>query len=181
MFTSDDKKHDVFFVEKCNKILQHIEYDDGCSSQFKCIRAFSSLARYPVRTARIFWDTSRGKSKSDGLGGVVKAFASRAVCSERRIIRDAKQLIDLLDKTLKVKSANDSNRPMLNRLFFYISLKDMEDYRSVFPSLKCNYIYSTLSIHEVVAIPRKLEAILYRKFFTASCGCPCCLSGNYKE
>ena len=63
-------------------------------------------------------------------------------------------------------------------MFFYISLKDMEDYRSVFASLKYNYISGTLSIHEVVTIPGNMEAILYRK---ASCGYSCCLSGNYKE
>ena len=86
VFISDDKKHDVPFVEKCNEILhQHyvkegmfithdIEYNDGCASQFKCIRAFSSLARRSVKTTRIFCETSHGKSKSDGLGGVVKSF-----------------------------------------------------------------------------------------------------------
>ena len=62
MFISDDKKHDVPCVEKCNEILHHhyvkeglqinhdIEYSDGCSSQFKCIRVVSSLARRPVKT-----------------------------------------------------------------------------------------------------------------------------------
>ena len=54
----------------------------------------------------------------------------------------------------------------------------MEDYKSVFPSLKYNYISSTLSMHEVATIPRNMEAILYRK---ASCECLCCLSGNYNE
>ena len=190
MFISDDKKHDVPFIEKCIEIFHdhyveeglqinhNIEYNDGCSSQFKCIRAFSSLARRPVKTTRIFCETNHRKSKSDGLAGVVKAFGSRAVCSERCVIRDAKELTDLFDKTLEVKSAIESNRPMLKRLFFYISLKDMEDYRSVFPSLKYNYISGTLSIHEVVTIPENMEAILYRK---ASCGYSCCLSGNYKE
>ena len=79
VFISDDKKHDVPFVEKCNEILHNyyvengnsikhdIEYNDGCASQFKCIRAFSSLARRPVKTTRIFCETSHGKSKSDGL------------------------------------------------------------------------------------------------------------------
>ena len=87
-------------------------------------------------------------------------------------------MTDFFDKTLEGKLTIDSNRTMLNRLFFYISLKDMEDYRNVFPSLKYNYISSTLSIHEIVTIPLNMEAILYRK---ASCECSCCLSGNYKD
>ena len=121
VFISDDKKHDVPFIEKCTEIFHHhyveeglqinhnIEYNDGCSSQFKCTRIFSSLARRPVKTTRIFCETSHGKSKSDGLGGVVKAFALCAVCSEQRVIRDAKELTDFFDKTLEVKSTNESN------------------------------------------------------------------------
>ena len=190
VFISDDKKHDVPFVEKCNEILhQHyvkegmfithdIEYNDGCASQFKCIRAFSSLARRSVKTTRIFCETSHGKSKSDGLGGVVKSFASRAVCGERRIIRNAKELTDFFDEMLVVKSAIESHRPMLNRLFFYVSSEDMESYKSAFPSLKYNFISGTLSIHQVVTIPGNKEAILYRN---GSCGCSYCLSGTYKE
>ena len=45
---------------------------------------------------------------------VVKAFASCAVCSEQCVIRGAKDLTDFFDKTLKVKSAIESNIPMLN-------------------------------------------------------------------
>lgn len=33
---------------------------DGCGSQFKCIRAFSSLARRNIKTTRIFCETSHG-------------------------------------------------------------------------------------------------------------------------
>ena len=49
VFISDEKKHDVPFVEKGSEILHShylqeggiinhdIEYNDGCASQFKCI------------------------------------------------------------------------------------------------------------------------------------------------
>ena len=101
VFISDDK-HDVPFVEKCNEILQdhytgegfsidhNIKYNDGCGMQFKYIQVFTSLARCRVKTSHIFTKTSHGKWKSDGLGGVVKSFASRAVCGKRHIIRNAK-------------------------------------------------------------------------------------------
>ena len=79
---------------------------------------------------------------------------------------------------LVVKSAIESHRPMLNRLFFYVSSEDMESYRSAFPSPKYNFISGTLSIHQVVTIPGNKEAILYRN---GSCGCSYCLSGTYKE
>lgn len=130
VFISDSKKDDVPFVEKYNEILHchyaedvmpikhDIEYNDGCASQFRCIRAFSSLARRPVKTTRIFCETSHCNSKSDGLSGVVKGFAAHAVCGERRIIQNAKELTDFLSETLAVKLAIESHRPMLNRLFF---------------------------------------------------------------
>ena len=129
MFVSDDKKKDVPFVEYCNYMLQNhykkegvlvkhdIEYNDGCASQFKCIRAFSNLARRNIKTTRIFCETSHRKSKSDGLGGVVKSFASCAVCGEHQLIRDAKELYLFFEMNLSVKGALDSNKPMLNHIF----------------------------------------------------------------
>jgi len=188
VFISDNKKHDVSFVEKCNEILHHhyaengifithdIEYNDGCASQFKCIRAFSSLARIPVKTTRIFCDTSHGKSKYDGLGGVVKSFATCAVCGERRIIRNAEELTNFFNETLVVKSAIESNHPMLNRMFFLITSEEMDNYRATFPSLKHKFIPGT--IHQVVTMPGNEETILYRK---GCCGCSPCLHSNYRE
>ena len=91
VFISNDKKHDVPFVKYCSDILHSyqkdagfsithdIEYNDGCASQFKCICAFSSLTR---RKIKVFCETSHGKPKSDGLGGVIKSNASCVVCGE---------------------------------------------------------------------------------------------------
>ena len=74
-FITDDKNHDVPFVEYCNNLLHEhyrgegldvthgIEYNDGCASQFKCICALSALAHRSMKTTRIFCETSHGKSK----------------------------------------------------------------------------------------------------------------------
>ena len=187
-FVSDDKKHDVPFVEKCNEwihahyknegmsISHDIEYNDGCSSQFKCIRAFSGLARRSIKTSRIFCETSHGKSKSDGLGGVVKCCASRCVCSEQRYIRNAKELFDFFDERMVVRNAFDSNKPMLNRLFHYISSDEMQEYRSTFPENTYHYIPGTLKIHQVVTSPGDSSCILYRHI---ACTCKECLGGSY--
>ena len=93
-FISSDLKHHVPFVDLLHEyyksegynITHDIEYNDGCSSQFKCIKAFSSLARRNIKTTRIFCETIHGKSKSDGLGGVIKSFVYRDVCSSEKII-----------------------------------------------------------------------------------------------
>ena len=113
------------FAKKCNEILEdnyagegfsidrNIEFNDGCGMQFKCIRAFTSLARRDVKSSCIFTKTSHRKSKSDGLGGAFKSFASRAVCGERRVIIIAEELMAFFKEALVVKSAVEIHRPML--------------------------------------------------------------------
>ena len=113
VFISDDKLQDVPFVEICNEILHDynmnveeikithdIEYNDGCGSHFKCIRVFVSLARRQMKTTRIFTETSHGKSKSDGCGGVIKSYATRAVCGERKVICNAEELFTFFSERL---------------------------------------------------------------------------------
>ena len=187
-FITDDKKHDVPFVELCNSqlhehykreglsITHDVEYNDGCASQFKCIRAFAALARRDIKTTRIFCETSHGKSKSDGLGGVVKCYASRCVCSEKRIIRNAKELHEFFEERLVVKNALESPKPMLNRLFFYISSEEVEEYRSSFPDKGFKYIPGTLKIHQVVTTPGDTTLINHRNI---SCTCISCLNGEF--
>ena len=123
VFISNDKKHDVPFVEYCNDILHRYykhaglsithdnEYNDGCATPFKCICAFSSLTRRKIKTTRVFCETNYGKSKSDGLWGVIKLYASCVVCGEREVIRDAKELFDFFNENLLVKAAYESSKP----------------------------------------------------------------------
>ena len=68
-------------------VLTDIEFNDGCSSQFKFITAFTQYACRSVPTARIFFETRHGKSKSVGLGGVVNSFATPEVNAREFIIR----------------------------------------------------------------------------------------------
>ena len=49
---------------------------------------------------RFFCEKNRGKSKSDDLGGIVKSYASRAVCGERQVIRDTKELVAFSNENL---------------------------------------------------------------------------------
>ena len=161
IFISDDRKHDVPFVELCNAMLHKhyqkkglsitydVQYNDECASQFKCICAFSSLARCSIKTTQIFCETSHGKSKSDGFGGVVKSYATRAVCGKRIYIRNVKELLDFLHGTDDVEDVYESSKPMLNRKFFYIPSESIKDFRSTFPDTEYVYIQGILKIHEV--------------------------------
>ena len=181
-FISNDTNHNVPFVELCNnwlhkdyqdqgvEIVHDVEYNDGCSSQFKCIRA-----RRNIRTTRIFCE-NHGKSKSDGLGGVIKCYVSRSVCSEKSVIQDGKELYKFFQERLLVRDAFDSPKLMLNRLFHYISTEEMDDYWSTFPANTFQYIPGTLKIHEVVTSPGDETHIRFRNIL---CACVNCLSGNY--
>ena len=40
------------------------------------------VQRKKIKTTKVFFETSHGKSKSDGLGGVIKSITSCAVCGE---------------------------------------------------------------------------------------------------
>ena len=97
VFINDVLKHDVPFVEICNNIfhkyyadinmpvLIDIEFNDGCSSQFKSIAAFTQYACHSVPTARIFFETSHWKSKPDGPGQVKKGLATQSKCKRTQL------------------------------------------------------------------------------------------------
>ena len=69
-FISSNLKHDVLYVDFSNELLydyykteglkfiHDTKYNDGCSSQFSCIKAFRSLARRNIKTTHIFCETS---------------------------------------------------------------------------------------------------------------------------
>ena len=79
MFLTDDKKHEIPFVELCKShlhehqdgegvsIIHDMEYSDGCASQFKCVKAFAALAHCD-KTMWNYCETSHIKTKFDGLG-----------------------------------------------------------------------------------------------------------------
>ena len=47
-----------------------------------------------MRCMRVFFETSHGKSKPDGLGGVVKGYANREVASKNVLMHNAKELYE---------------------------------------------------------------------------------------
>ena len=105
-FISNDCINDSTFVEYCAdhikefysanhpSITSFIELNDGCAQQFKSIKAISQLSRQPYYLSQLNFETSHGKSKSDGLGVVVKSFVSRSVNNEGIVVRNAMELIN---------------------------------------------------------------------------------------
>ena len=109
----------------------------------RSLNASVLLRLSPVKTTRVYTETSQGKSKSDGVGRVVKCYASRSVCSEKTVMRNAKEFHQFCHDRLQVLDAFESPKPMLNRIFHFISTDDVEEYRLSFPDHGYKYIKGT--------------------------------------
>ena len=80
------------------QISLNIEFNDGCASQFKSIKSFWLFAKSKVQNERIYFESSHGKGPFDGLGCVVKSVATSAVCAEKLIILNGKELQTFLEE-----------------------------------------------------------------------------------
>ena len=139
IFISKNLTHDVPFVELCNSMIHayyderdinielDIEFNDGYTSQYKCVQAIQSFASRNVSSIRVYFETSHGKSKYDGLGGVFKGYASTEVDAANTVIRNAAELYQFCNEKLTVLDS-DENKKMLNRLFFYLPKDNIESY-----------------------------------------------------
>ena len=86
-----------------------------------------------VSSIWVYFETNHGKSKSDGLAGVVKRYASREVAATNTVIRNAAELYEFCYEKLTVLGS-DEHKKMLNCLFFYLPKENIESYRSSCPS-----------------------------------------------
>ena len=94
-----------------------IEFNDGSASRYKYVRAIQSFARRNISSIRAYFETSHGKSKSDGLGDVVKGYASREVAATNTVVQNAAELYQFCNEKLTVLGS-DEHKKMLNHLFF---------------------------------------------------------------
>ena len=107
----------------------------------------------PKQAIQVFFETSHGKSMSDGLGGVVQWYVSQGV-TVKIMIRNGKKLFDYCEKTLAVVG-DKMNGKMVNRVFMYISAMDMKEYREEFYEKcklhkKCKQIIGMHELHQVL-------------------------------
>ena len=158
-------------------ITYDIEFNDGCSSQFKCATAFSNFACRLVPTTRVFFETSHGKSKSDSLGGVVKCYATREVNAKEIVICNAKELFTFCSENL-VTSKTPEEKTLLNHLFYFIPVRELEEYRSQVSDINYKSKKGKRKIHQIFNNPSKGSGLYDRQF---SCLCDSCMSGNFKN
>ena len=127
-----------------------------------------------MRCIYVYFETSHGKSKSDGLGGVVKGYASREVASKNVLIRNAKELYEFCKEKLEV--TNSEKGKMLNWLFFFVSTDDIAE--NFPPSVIYKHIPGARKIHQLINQPL-LDSGVYKQWF--SCLCEYCLSNEFSK
>ena len=158
----------TYYDERDINIEIDIEFNDGSASRYKYVRAIQSFARRNISSIRAYFETSHGKSKSDGLGDVVKGYASREVAATNTVVQNAAELYQFCNEKLTVLGS-DEHKKMLNRLFFYLPKENIESYRSSFPSSGVHRrIPGTQKIHQVMNMTSKKNNVYNRNF---SCLC----------
>lgn len=191
IFVSDDKVHDSHMVEHCKKLLldqlpfkptRTIEFCDGASSQFKSIRSLAYIARseerYGIPTIRYWWETSHGKNKADGAGGVVKQSASMAVVRREEVIRDVNEFYNFcvknLDKVGQYATYASTSTKTVKRKFYHVKSEDVNRNQDIadFKTLK-----GTRSLHEARSVNNS-GMISVRK---RGCACTFCLTATDLE
>jgi hypothetical protein len=142
VYISDDLNHDCSFVEFVNNlvhkyyvekgvVINHdIEFNDGCSSQYKSIRAFWLFAKRNIKTDRIYFERSHGKGPSDGVGRVTKAVCAAAVSGSKILIRDAQEMFRYLEDNHTIEDRPYEEGHISCRKYFFISKEEISQYRS---------------------------------------------------
>ena len=164
VFISDDLEHDCAFVEMINadihsyyqqagvEIVRDIEFNDGCAAQFKSIKSFGLFSKRSIHTDRVYFESSHGKGPSDGVGGVIKSLVATAVCSQRVIIRDAKEFFDFLSDRCCIENeigASDIKHQIKTRKFFFLDKQDVKRYRDSLDELPYKTLKGTRKIHQM--------------------------------
>ncbi|KAK7109352.1 uncharacterized protein [Littorina saxatilis] len=142
---SSDTTHDASAVQAYSSIvIKHLkerrglsiqkqyQFTDGCACQFKSREPFMDVSLshvdHGIEIQRSFFGSSHGKGPCDGVGGVVKSAARRAVLAEKVMISDALEMFNFLDRNLTVDP--DSDCCHSRRVFYYVTSSDIQRHRS---------------------------------------------------
>ena len=188
VFFSEDKQKDPWFVEYCNNIImdfykekglaisKDIEITDGCGAQFKSIKAFKLFPERKIDSTRVFFETAHGKSKSDGLGGVVKSYCSSAVAAGDATIRNCDEVVKFCEQNVTVAERSLDEGVMQNRIFFNVTPDALLQFREANPVKDLHSIPGTLKIHQITNKVNCTKGIYHQEF---SCCCQACMEGNH--
>ena len=187
VFISDDRTHDSSFIEYCadhikafssanhQNITSFIELNDGCAQQFKSIKSISQLSHQPYYLSRLYFETSHGNSKSDGLGGVVKSFVSRSINSEGTIVRNAMEFYQFCTENLTFRNHDGV---VNNRCFILVKPEDLENSREQVAKCPYKMIPGTQKLHQIENRHSMSSGIYVRNYL---CTCLPCRDQDFKN
>jgi hypothetical protein len=183
IFITDDLQHDMYAVSAFRSVLfthlqnrglewhHHVQYSDGCSSQYKSKGPFHLVAESVVSEERTFFGSRHGKGPCDTIGGYVKSEASKFVANRHGLIRNAQEMAEFA-KSLVIEPPHGSEKCHVRRSIFYIAKEDIsraknkQDYKQV-PNCR--------SLHSVKNDLGRKGQLLVRSF---TCFCSACRTGE---
>jgi hypothetical protein len=145
-YMSDDSKHDTFYIQQCLmhhwnflKLTStkcpsnHIIWSDNCNGQFKSVRCWYFVSRYPKLTVsdgleegcqlcRNFFATGHGKGEVDGAGTLLKREVhKKQLKPDGPKLQNCLEIIRFLqEETNKFHHAHPRARQQLRRHFWEI-------------------------------------------------------------
>ena len=118
---------------------------------------------------------SHGKGPFDGLGGLIKSLASTAVCAEKLIIRDVKELYNfLIDRYTLHNNVSmlQEKHCVMDCQFFFIKEEEMDSFRNILENDPFKTYGGTHKLHQIACHKSiKNHQLLLRKY---ACLCDSC-------
>ena len=191
VYISDDLHHDCYFVEYVNKqvhqyyhdkgipISHDIEFNDGCSAQYKSIRAFWLFCKRTTRTDRVFCESSHGKGPSDGVGGVCKSLCASAVAGRKLLIRNASEMFQFLSENHSIDDRPYKKGHISCRKFFYLPKADTTEFRNSFEDQPFKTLKGTRKLHQISTSADLPSNKMHVKKY--SCLCSECQNFDYQN
>ena len=115
-------------------------------SAIQTIKAISQLSRRPYYLSRLYFETSHGKSKSNGLKGVVKSFVSRSVNSEGTVVRNTMEFYQFCTENLTFQNCDGV---VSNCCFILVKPEDLENSREQVAKCLYKMIPTMQKLHQI--------------------------------
>ena len=144
-------------------------------SAIQTIKAISQLSRRPYYLSRLYFETSHGKSKSNGLKGVVKSFVSRSVNSEGTVVRNAMEFYQFCTENLTFQNRDGV---VNNRCFILVKPEDLENSWEQVANCPYKTIPGTQMLHQIEIRHSMSSGIYVRNYL---CTCLPCRDQDFKN
>ena len=134
----------------------------------------AQLSHQPYYLSQLYFETSHGKSKSDGLGAVVKSFVSRSVNNEGTVVRNAIEFYQFCTENLIFRN----RKGVVNNRCFIVKPEDLENSREQIANCPYKTIPRTQKLHQIENRHSMSSGIYVRNYL---CTCLPCRDQDFKN